>query len=68
MENFQRKPAGAKLSDRKSEELNKSPAMASSQAKDSERQEKTCKYSTSQGWPGKSVNIRAGGFPGSNAN
>lgn len=67
MKKFQRKAAGAKLSDRKSEELNKSPDMAP-QTEDAEQQEENCKHSTSQGWTEKAVKIRAGGLPVSNVN
>lgn len=67
MKKFQRKAAGAKLSDQNSEELNKSPDMAP-QTEDSEQQEENCRHSTSQGWTEKAVKIRAGGFPVSNVN
>lgn len=56
MGKFQRKPAGAQLSDRKSEEINKSPDIASQirllrvAGKKKNRKKKTCKLSTSQEW------------------
>lgn len=64
MGKFQRKPAGAQLSDRKSEEINKSPDIASQirLLRVAGRKKKNLQAVRGSGMSRGSIKIRAGGF------